>query len=74
MQNLNKTDFIKTVNGLRLASKNSWYTWQGIVENKTVRLKGYKTWLQIFEVEGLRVPTVSDISVSEYKKLLSDNV
>lgn len=74
MQNLNKVDFIKTVNSLRLANKNSWYMWQGTVENKTVRLKGYKTWLQIFEVEGLRVPTVSDISVADFKKLLSDNV
>ena len=74
MQNLNTTDFIKTVNGLRLANKNSWYTWQGIVNNKTVRLKAYKTWLQIFEVDGLRIPTVMDISVGEFKKLLSDNV
>lgn len=74
MQNLNKTDFIKTVNSLRLANKNSWYVWQGTVENKTVRLKGYKTWLQIFEVEGSRVPTVSDISVADFKKLLSDNI
>ena len=74
MQNLNKSDFIKTVNSLRLTNKNSWYMWQGTVENKTVRLKGYQTWLQIFEVDGLRVPTVSDISVSDFKKLLSDNV
>ena len=74
MQNLNKANFIKTVNNLRLDNKNNWYMWQGTVGNKTVRLKGYKTWLQIFEVDGLRVPTVSDISVSDFKKLLSDNV
>ena len=74
MQNLNKADFIKTVNGLRLANKGKWYTWAGTVNNKTVQIKAYGTWLQIFKVEGLSVPTVSDISVSEYKKLLSDNV
>lgn len=74
MQNLNTLDFIKTVNSLRLANKNSWYSWQGIVNDKTVRLKGYKTWLQVFEVNGLCVPTVMDISVSDFKKLLSDNV
>ena len=74
MQNLNTTDFIKTVNQLRLANKNNWYTWQGIVNDKTVRLKAYKTWLQIFEVDGLRIPTVMDISITEFKKLLSDNV
>ena len=74
MQNLNTTDFIKTVNQLRLANKNNWYTWQGIVNDKTVRLKAYKTWLQIFEVDGLSIPTVMDISVTDFKKLLSDNV
>lgn len=74
MQNLNTTDFIKTVNQLRLANKNSWYSWQGTVNNKTVRLKAYKTWVQIFEVDGLRIPTVMEISVTEFKKLLSDNV
>ena len=74
MQNLNTSDFIKTVNHLRLANKNSWYSWHGIVNNKTVRLKAYKTWLQIFEVDGLRIPAVMDISVTDFKKLLSDNV
>lgn len=74
MQNLNTTDFIKTINSLRLANKCNWYTWQGTVNDKTVRLKAYKTWLQIFEVDGLRIPTVMDISVGEFKKLLSDNV
>lgn len=29
MQNLNTTDFIKTVNNLRLTNKDNWYTWQG---------------------------------------------
>lgn len=47
---------------------------QGIVNNKTVRLKAYKTWLQLFEVDGLRIPTVMEISVADFKKLLSDNV
>lgn len=74
MQNLNTTDFIKTVNNLRLTNKDNWYTWQGIVNNKTVRLKAYKTWLQLFEVDGLRIPTVMEISVADFKKLLSDNV
>lgn len=74
MQNLNTIDFVKTLNTLRLQNKGRWYTWSGTVNNKTVQIKAYATWLQIFKVEGLSVPTVSDISVSEYKKLLSDNV
>ena len=74
MQNLNTTDFIKLINSLRLQNKGKWYTWLGTVNNKTVQIKAYGTWLLIFKVEGLIVPTSSDISVTDFKKLLSDNV
>ena len=42
MNTLNTYDFIRTVNALRLSNKNSWYTWSGIVNGKTVQLKGFK--------------------------------
>ena len=74
MQNLNTLDFLKTVNSLRLQNKGKWYVWQGTVNNKTVQLKGFNTWLQVFKIDGFIVPTCSDISVSDFKKLLSDNV
>lgn len=48
-----KTDeFVKQINSLRLQNKNKWYTYQGTVNNKTVALKGYGTWLQILRVDG----------------------
>ena len=74
MQNLNTIDFVKTLNTLRLQNKGKWYTWAGTVNNKTVQIKAYATWLQIFKVDGLIVPTCSDISVTDFKKLLADNV
>ena len=74
MQNLNTIDFVKILNTLRLQSKGNWYTWSGTVNNKTVQIKGYATWLQIFKVDGLIVPTRLYISVTDFKKLLSDNV
>ena len=74
MQNLNTVDFVKTLNTLRLQNKDKWYTWVGTVNNKTVQIKAYGTWLQIFKVDGFIVPTCSDISVTDFKKLLSDNV
>lgn len=73
-QVLNTQDFIKTIQGLRLDHKNKWYTWQGVVNEKTVQIKGFGTWLQVFKVEGLHVPTCSDISVKDFKLLLSQNV
>ena len=73
MQNLNTTDFVKILNTLRLQNKGKWYAWESIVNNKTVQIKAYATWLQIFKVNGLFVPTCSDISVTDFKKLLADN-
>ena len=74
MSNLNTTDFVKTINSLRLANKNKWYVWTGLVNGKMIQIKAYTTWLQIFRVDNLNVPTCSDISVTEFKKVLSDNV
>ena len=74
MQNLNTIDFVKTLNTIRLQNRGKWYVWQGTVNNKTVQIKGYATWLQIFKVEGFIIPTCYDISVTEFKKLLSEHV
>jgi hypothetical protein len=53
MQNLNNIDFVKTLNTLRLQNKGKWYTWAGTVNNKTVQIKGYATWLQFLELTVL---------------------
>ena len=66
--------FVKEINNLRLQNKNKWYTYQGTVNNKTVALKGYGTWLQILRVDGLTFPTVADISVTEFKQVLKGAV
>ena len=73
-QNLNTQDFIKTVNALRLSNKNSWYTWSGIVNGKTVQLKGFKTWLQLLYVNGLQCGNCSDRSVKDFKQDLENSV
>ena len=74
MTKSNTIDFTKSINTLRLQNKGKWYTWAGTVNNRTVQIKAYGTWLQIFKVDGLLVPTCSDIGVTDFKKLLSDNV
>ena len=74
MNNLSTSDFVKIINALRLANKNKWYVWIGLVNDKMVQIKGYSTWLQVFRVDNLTVPTCSDISIAEFKKVLSDNV
>lgn len=74
IQNLNTQEFVKLINSLRLENKNKWYTWQGVVNGKTVIIKAYGTWLQIFKVDGLHIPTIMDIKVSEFKTVLADNV
>lgn len=71
---MNAIDFVKEINALRLQNKGNWYTWKGVVNNKQVVLKGYATWLQVFKVDNLTIPTVSDISVKDFKATLSNAV
>ena len=67
MQNLNTTDFVKILNTLRLQNKGKWYTWVGTVNNKTVQIKAYGTWLQLFFVDGLQCGNCADRTVKEFK-------
>lgn len=67
-------DFVKQVNTLRLANKNRWYSWQGIVNNKTIVIKGFNTWLQLFIVDGLQCGNCADRSVKDFKSDLASAV
>lgn len=67
-------DFVKQINTLRLANKGRWYSWQGVVNNKTVVIKGFNTWLQLFLVEGLQCGNCADRSVKDFKNDLASAV
>lgn len=65
-------EFIKEVNSRRLSG--GWYGFNGVVNNKEVIIKGYKTWLQIFKVNGYSIPSGYDLKVSEFKEVLTKGV
>lgn len=68
---MNTLEFIKEINALRLANKNKWYFWQGVVNGKKVEIKGYGTWLQIFRINGLNLWAGMDISIKDFKESLA---
>jgi len=68
---MNEENFIKTINNLRIENKNKWYFWEGIVNNKNVQIKGFKTWLQIFKIDGISINCPMDISVKAFKDILN---
>lgn len=61
-------EFIKHINKLRLNNKYSWYYFTGEVEGKNIQLKGMNTWLQVYEVDGVRYAGLMERNVSEFKK------
>lgn len=64
---MDKANFIKTINKLRKDNKNNWYSIVLIVENKTVKIKGYNTWLQVYEIDGIDNSNCMDRSVKDFK-------
>jgi len=68
---MTKTEFINTVNKTRLDNKNKWYYHSDIVEGKTIALKGFGTWLQVFLVDGVNYSNSMDVSVKQFKLDLS---
>lgn len=71
---MTKQEFILDVNNSRKGIKNNWYYWKGEVEGKHVLIKGYNTWLQVFEVNGKRIDGPMDISVKEFNNILFEGV
>ena len=64
-------EFIKTVNALRLENKGGWYQWCGEVNNCSVSLKGYGTWVQRLKVDYVTHGGDMEVSVKEFKEFLS---
>ena len=65
-------NFIKHVNQLRL--KNNWYMYTGEVCGKSVKIKGFGTWLQIFEVNGINHSNSMECAVARFKQDLQDGI
>ena len=64
--------FVKTVNTARLANKNKWYALTGTVNGKAIKIKGFGTWLQIFDIDGFYYGTCCDIPVKRFKESLAN--
>ena len=60
-------DFINHINVMRRRNKDKWYHWVGSVERKTVIIKGYGTWLQIFKVDSIDYSNPMERNVGEFK-------
>ena len=67
---MTKEEFIKIVNYRRRHNKNKWYGFYGVVAEKTVELKSYNTWLQIYRVNGITYPGLHGLSVKDFKEEL----
>ena len=67
-------DFVKLVNQTRLKNKNQWYIIERIVNGKEVQLKGFDTWLQVFNINGVNCPNPMEQSVKDFKDHLKDNL
>lgn len=78
MNNFNNTEeFVKYVNKLRLEKTKDpvsrWYESQGTIHGKPYQIKGFKTWLQILRIDGIRHGgQMHDINVTGFKNELRE--
>ena len=59
--------FVDTVNKLRLANRGKWYWFNDTVDGKAVRIKAFGTWMQIYDVDGVKCANCMERSVAEFK-------
>ena len=68
---MDKELFIKEVNRLRKDNKNKWYWFNAEVGGKTIQLKAYGTYLQIFKVNGISYGGLCDINIKQFNETLN---
>lgn len=61
---MDKLELLQILKTKRLSG--SWYTFLGVVEDKSIRIKGYKTWLQIYKVNSIDYSNCMDRKVTEF--------
>lgn len=63
-------EFVKHINKKRLDNKSTtrWYGFIGEVDGHKVRLKGYKTWLQVYLVDNVDHSNCMDRKVKDFKE------
>ena len=59
--------FVKDVNSLRLTNKNKWYYYNATVNGRSVQIKAYGTWLQVFNIDNINYSNVMDMSITDFK-------
>ena len=58
--------FINEIN--RQRKLGGWYFWSGKVNGKMIHLKGFKTWLQKYEVDGIDWSNCMERKVKEFQE------
>lgn len=64
------SEFVKAMNTKRLENKDKWWTWVGTFKGKSVRIKCYNTWLQVFEVDGINHSSPMEMNVTGFRNWL----
>ena len=65
---MDKNELVKIVTKKRLVG--GWYYFTGVVEGRNIQIKGYKTWLKVYNVNGISYAGCMDISVKNWLQVL----
>ena len=69
LENYSSIDlFIKDVNKLRLSNQNKWHFINCIVDDKEIKIKFFKTWLQIYKVNEINYANCMDRNIKGFKE------
>lgn len=63
---------IEEINKKRLESNGKWYYFSTEINGKKIEIKAFKTWLQIFRIDGKNYSGLMDISIRDFKNHLTN--
>lgn len=65
-------NLMEEINKKRLESKGKWYYFSTEINGKKIEIKAFKTWLQIFRIDGKNYSGLMGISVNDFKTHLTN--
>lgn len=74
-QNFDKVDeFVAAYNKARVANKNKWIYYNGMVCGKEISIKSFGLWAQIFRINGIDYAFNAQSSVTNWKETLQKSL
>lgn len=69
---MNKEIILSVIDNARKTNKNKWYS--GSIHGGSIQYRGFNTWLQVLNIDGIDHSSTMELSVKEFRKHILESL